>query len=91
MRFDKAIEIVLLMRRKASTLKKEKRKKKMRYRVTNATTGEVLETDSLRIAFRTADSWIRQTERNNELPWYIADVTVWDLGKNNFVYFRTKK
>lgn len=90
MRFEKAIEIVFLMRRKASTLKKEKRKKKMRYRVTNATTKEVIETDSLKIAFRAADHWIRKTERQNDLPWYIADVTVWDLEKNEFIYFRNK-
>lgn len=63
----------------------------MRYRVTNATTGEVLETNSLKFAFRASDHWIRETERKNELPWYIADVTIWDLEKNDFIYFRTKK
>ena len=62
----------------------------MRYRVTNASTHEVIETDSLKFAFRAADHWIRETERRNDLPWYISDVTVWDFKKNEFIYFRNK-
>lgn len=63
----------------------------MRFQVLNETTGEALETDSLITAFETADRWLKEAERKNDLPWCTAEVTVRDLATNAVVNFKTTK